>query len=74
MTRILGLFALFVLLAFASGCTVVKPWERDLLARRDAHLEQTSPAAALEGSARPLDAVDRSALQQLGYVEFDEDP
>lgn len=41
------LFAAFLVLA-ASGCTVVKPWERDLLAKRGMAFESDSLEAARE--------------------------
>ncbi len=41
----------------------------DLLARRDAHLRETAPASAHEGSAAPLDEAATDALRKLGYVD-----
>lgn len=42
---LLGLLALLLL---TSACTVVKPWERDLLARRDMAYESDTLEAARE--------------------------
>lgn len=41
------ILALFLAL-IASGCTVVKPWERDLLARRDMAFESDTLEATRE--------------------------
>ena len=48
MTRIFGLMILLALLVATSGCVVVKPWERDLLARRDMSWEPDALEAARE--------------------------
>jgi len=46
MNRITILIMLGCLLVAASGCVVVKPWERDLLARRDMAWEPDALEAA----------------------------
>ena len=42
----LGLLAGTCLCVFASGCTVVKPWERDTLARKDMSFDPDSLESA----------------------------
>jgi hypothetical protein len=41
--------AMLILVLLASGCAVVKPWERNLLARRDMGFEPDALEAAREG-------------------------
>ena len=48
MRGILWLGLATTLLLLSSGCTVVKPWERDLLARRDMAWEPDGLEAARE--------------------------
>ena len=48
MRRITTLVAAAAVLITTSGCTVVKPWERDLLARRDMAFESDTLEAARE--------------------------
>jgi len=48
MRRILTIAAAAAILITLGGCTVVKPWERDLLARRDMAFESDTLEAARE--------------------------
>jgi hypothetical protein len=48
MRRITTIVAAAAILITVSGCTVVKPWERDLLARRDMAFESDTLEAARE--------------------------
>jgi hypothetical protein len=48
MRRITTLLTAVAILFTLSGCTVVKPWERDLLARRDMAFESDTLEAARE--------------------------
>ena len=48
MRRIPTLLAAVAIMFTLSGCTVVKPWERDLLARRDMAFESDTLEATRE--------------------------
>ena len=48
-TRRILLFSILLGLLSSTGCAVVKPWERDLLARRDMAWEPDGLEAAREG-------------------------
>jgi len=47
MTRLLAFAALCAVAAASSGCTAVRPWERDALARRDMAWDPDPLEAAL---------------------------